>query len=122
MVIEFIKLIFISMLIIIIPVYGQWNFYTIIDDSKFSRIKIKKFKCFFKALDFQPVDKHGIIISMFIMQAMSYLLSLTTLIIGTVQILEGKSPLIVSFLILGSEVTVLFILIHVLAIISMKRK
>ena len=122
MIIEGITLIFISLVMVMIPVFGQWNLYTIIDDSKFKRIKLKKIKFFFKAIDFQPVDKHGIIIPIFIMQITSYLLSIFTLIFGFINILNKNNPLIISVLILLIEIIVFLILIIILSIISRKKK
>lgn len=122
MVIESIKLIFISILIIIIPVYGHWNLYDIIDDTKFKRIKLKKFKNLFKAIGFQDISTHGIVVSLFWLQLISYVLAFLTLIIGVAYIINKKDPTIISLIILGIEVLSFLILVIILSIISNKRK
>lgn len=122
MLVESIKLIFIALLIIIIPVYGQWNLYDIIDDTKFKRVKLSKFKNLFKAIDFQDISRQGILVSLFLFQLIAYFLSLFVLIIGFIFIINQKSPIIISLIILGVEVFAFLILIIILSIISKKRK
>ncbi|MBQ9716262.1 MAG: hypothetical protein IJV77_07650 [Clostridia bacterium] len=119
---EIIELILISIFIVMVPVYGHVEVYDIIDDKKFKRIKLKKFKNMFKAIGFQDVSTHGIIVPLFWMQLMSYFLSLLTLIIGIICIINRKNSVIISLIILGVETFAFLILIIVLSIISKKRK
>ena len=75
-------IIFVCILIIIIPVFGTWNMYDIIDDTKFKRIKIRRAKWLFRAIEFKSVEEHGIIIPLYILQLLSYPISLLSLVIG----------------------------------------
>lgn len=119
---EIAKFIFISSCIIFVAVFGPVHQYDIIDDTKFKRIKIKRFKKFFTAIGRQDVEKHGIIISLFISQLISYIVFLITIIIGIILLINQQSPVILSAIILGIESFVDMILLIVLSIISRKRQ
>ena len=45
-------IVFIPIVVILLPVFGQWNLYQIIYDNKFKRIKITKFKFRLELLSF----------------------------------------------------------------------
>lgn len=122
MVLDILEIISVSVLMVIVPVYGQWNLYDIIDDSKFKRIKIKKFAFLFKAISFQSVKKHGIILPLFVIQLISYPLAVFSIIFGLIGYIS-ESPKIVSLLvILGIETFVYVLLTITLSVISKKRK
>lgn len=117
-------IIFVCILIIVIPVFGTWNMYNIIDDTKFKRIKIRKMKWLFRAIGFQSVEEHGIIISLYILQLLSYPISLCSLIIGIAMLVrehDPKSALLFPSIALGIEVAVWIITILVLSILSKVR-
>lgn len=119
---EIAKFVFVSLLIIFVPVLGHVNLHDIIDDKKFKRIKIKKFKRLFTAIGFQNVATHGIIIPLFVEQLISYFIFIITVSIGTIFIINQKSPVGLSVLVLGTEVFADLIIIAVLSIISRKRQ
>ena len=74
-----------------------------IDDSKFRRIKIKKFRRFFTTIQFQNVATHGIIIPLFIAQLISYVVFIVTVIVGIILLINQQSPIILTAIILGIE-------------------
>ena len=75
MLLNFFALLYICVCMVAIPVFGHRNAYQLIDDTKFKRIKIHKGKCFFRAIEFQSVEKHGLLIPLFWLQLLSYPLS-----------------------------------------------
>ena len=116
---------FVCILIIVIPVFGTWNMYTIIDDTEFKRIKIKRAKWLFRAIEFKSVEEHGIIIPLYILQLLSYPISLLSLVIGIAMLVcerDPKSVLLIPSIALGIVVTVWVIAIMVLSILSKARK
>ena len=119
---EIIELILISIFIVTVPVYGHVNVYDIIDDKKFKRIKLKKFKNLFKAIGFQDISTHGIVMPLFLLQLTSYFLAFLSIIIGVVYIINKKDPTVISLIILGVDVLAFLILVIILTIISKKRK
>ena len=115
---------FVCILIIVIPVFGTWNMHSHIDDTKFKRIKIKKMKWLFRAIGFKSVEDYGVILPLFILQLLSYPLSLCTLIIGIALLICGQTPksaVLFSSIVFGIEITVLFITTLVLSILSKVR-
>ena len=119
---EVFKFAFIALLIIFIPVFGPMKLYDIIDDKKFKRIKIKKFKRLFTAIGFQNVATHGIIIPLFVSQLTSYIVFIATIIVGIILIINQQSPVTLSAIILVIETFANTILVIVLSIISRKRQ
>ena len=119
---EIAKFVFVSLLIVFVPVFGPMKLYDIIDDKKFKRIKIKKFKRLFTAIGFQNVATHGIIIPLFVAQLISYIVFIVTIIVGIILIINKQSPVALSAIILGIETFADTILVIVLSIISRKRQ
>ena len=119
---EIAKFVFVSLLIVFVPVFGHVQLYDIIDDKKFKRIKIKKFKRLFTAIGFQNVATHGIIIPLFVAQLISYIVFIVTIIVGIILIINQQSPVALSAIILGIETFANTILVIVLSIISRKRQ
>lgn len=118
-------IIFVCILIVVIPVFGTWNMYDIIDDTKFKRIKIRRAKWLFRAIEFKSVEEHGIIVPLFILQCLSYPISLCSLIIGIAMWAyehNPKSALLIPLIALGIVVTALVITTLVLSILSKARK
>lgn len=118
-------IIFVCILIIIIPVFGTWNMYDIIDDTKFKRIKIRRAKWLFRAIEFKSVEEHGIVIPLYILQLLSYPISLLSLVIGIAMLVcehNPKSALLIPSIALGIVVTVWVIIILVLSMLSKARK
>ena len=124
MLLNFFALFYSCVCMIAIPVFGHYNLYQIIDDTKFKRIKIYKGQCFFRAIGSQSVEKHGLLIPIFWLQLLSYPLSIITFIVGTIYLLLNVAPIRFirfSFVLLGIEVLIDLIIIIVLFIISRKR-
>ena len=121
MLLNFFALFYSCVCMIAIPVFGHYNLYQIIDDTKFKRIKIHKGQCFFRAIGSQSVEKHGLLIPIFWLQLLSYPLSIITFIVGTIYLLLNVAPIRFSFVLLGIEVLIDLIIIIVLFIISRKR-
>ena len=119
---EIAKFVFVSLLIVFVPVFGPMKLYDIIDDKKFKRIKIKKFKRLFTAIGFQNVATHGIIIPLFVAQLISYIVFIATIIVGIILIINQQSPVTLSAIILVIETFANTILVIVLSIISRKRQ
>ena len=117
-------ILFVCLLIIVIPVFGTWNMYNIIDDTKFKRIKIKRARWLFRAIEFKSVEEHGIIVSLYIFQLLSYPLSLCSSISGIAMLVcthDPKSALLFPLIVLGIETTIWFVTILVLSILSKAR-
>lgn len=121
MIFKYLAVLIISILVVVIPVYGQWNLYEIIDDKKFKRIKIRYAKCLFKAFGFQDVSEYGLLIPMFLLQLLSYPLSLVTTVYGVVALILNNDPLLLLLILLGVEISIFVIITVVLAIVSKKR-
>ena len=119
---EIAKFVFVSLLIVFVPVFGPMKLYDIIDDKKFKRIKIKKFKRLFTAIGFQNVATHGIIIPLFVSQLTSYIVFIVTIIVGIIFIINQQSPVTLSAIILVIETFAYITLIIVLSIVSRKRQ
>lgn len=120
---EIAKFIFLSSCIIFVSLFWPMKVSASeIDDSKFRRIKIKKFRRFFTTIQFQNVATHGIIIPLFIAQIISYIVFLITIIIGIILLINQQSPVALSAIILGIETFACIILYVVLSIISRKRQ
>lgn len=118
-------IIFVCILIVVIPVFGTWNMYDIIDDTKFKRIKIKRAKCLFRAIEFKSVEEHGIIIPLYILQLLSYPISLCSSIVGIAMWVCERNPrsaLLIPSIALGIVLTVWVITILVLSMLSKARK
>lgn len=119
---EVFKFAFIALLIIFVPVFGPMKMSDMIDDKKFKRIKIKKLKRLFTAIDFQNVTTHGIIIPLFVSQLTSYIVFIATIIVGIIFIINQQSPVALAAIILGIETFAYITLIIVLSIVSRKRQ
>lgn len=117
-------IIFVCICIIAVPVFGPWNMYNLIDDTKFKRIKVRKMKWLFRAIEFKSVENYGVIVPLFILQLLSYPLSLCTLAIGIGMLIceqDPKNAILFSSTILGIEVSIWIITILVLSVLSKVR-
>lgn len=118
MLLKFLGLLYISICMVAIPVFGNFNAHERYDDTKFKRIKIHKGKCFFRASGFQSVEKHGLVIPIFWLQLLSYPLAIVTFIGGTICLIINKDPIKISFILLGIEALIDLVINIVLEIIS----
>ena len=119
---EIFTIVFIPIVVILLPVFGQWNLYQIIDDNKFKRIKITKFKFLFRAIEFQSVEQHGIIIPLFVLQVACYPLSLFCLIYGILNILlQNETAIILLYFVFLLEVIIYLVIVFILKILSKRR-
>ena len=119
---EVLKFAFLAVSIIFVSIFAPLKHWDTIDDSKFRKIKIKKFRRFFTTIGFQNVATHGIIIPLFVSQLTSYIVFIVTIIVGIIFIINQQSPVTLSAIILVIETFAYITLIIVLSIVSRKRQ
>lgn len=123
MIVEVLKFTFLALSIIFVSLFWPMKVsVSEIDDSKFRRIKIKKFRRFFTTIQFQNVATHGVIIPLFVAQLISYVVFIVTVIVGIILLINKQSPVALTAIILGIETFACIILYVVLSIISRKRQ
>ena len=116
------EVLFFSVVMIAIAVFGSCNMHDTIDDRKFKRVKVVRHKFLFRAINYQSVENHGIIIPLFIIQLLAYPLSLCNLIVGVIIVLSGKNPTLFCAVMLGAETGAFVITTLVLSFLSRIRK
>ena len=116
-----VKLLLIVVVILAISLWGTYRSYDTVDDDKFKRVKIKKFKFLFMAIGHKDVEKHGVILPFFIFQVASYILAIAVFIIGIINIQTKESIGKLPFYVLGCEAVSFAILKIALTIKSKKR-
>lgn len=116
------EVLFFSVVLIAIAVFGSCNMHDTIDDRKFKRVKIRRYKFLFRAINYRSVENHGIIIPLFIIQLLSYPFSLCNLIVGMIMVSSDKNPTLFCAVMLGAETTAFVITTLVLSFLSRTRK
>lgn len=119
---EVLKFAFLAVSIIFVSIFAPLKHWDTIDDIKFRKIKIKKFRRFFTTIGFQNVATHGVIIPLFVAQLISYVVFIVTVIVGIILLINQQSPVALSAIILGIQTFAYITLIIVLSIISRKRQ
>jgi hypothetical protein len=120
--------------IIFIPLMFAWvlvsqsNLSPYINDDNFKKIKIKRFKFMFRAIDRQSVEKHGIIKSLLFVQIFVYVFMLLSTIATTVLlfVLKTENNLRIVLFVLsvsaGGMILTTVLVIAITQIISKKRE
>lgn len=123
MLVDLLLTIFLSAVIVLIPLFGYSEKTAYINDVDFRKIKVKKFKFLFRTISSEDkVDKQGVIVAIFIHQLLSYPLALATLVYGIVCIALGLSPRLVCAIIGVTQLLVAATIDLILSILSKRIK
>lgn len=110
----------------LVPVVAQNTANQGINDKNFRRIKIKRFKFLFKAFGGESVEKHGIIISMLVIQIFGYCMSLLSIIATLILLIllssDNKLKIIcITLFIVLAFVIITYVCVNIATMIVSKR-
>lgn len=125
---EIISIVILISAMALFPVFLQLTAYQGINDNYFKRIKIRRFKFLFKAIDWQSAAKRGVIIPMLVVQISGYILALISIILTIILVFainvdnRLQITVIVNGAILGIEIIAAIVTVIITSIVSRKRE
>lgn len=125
---EIISIVILISAMALFPVFLQLTAYQGINDNYFKRIKIRRFKFLFKAINWQSAVKRGVIIPMLVVQISGYILALISIILTIILVFainvdnRLQITVIVNGAILGIEIIAAIVTYIVTGIVSRKRE
>lgn len=125
---EIISIVILISAMALFPVFLQLTAYQGINDNYFKRIKIRRFKFLFKAIDWQSTAKRGVIIPMLVVQISGYILALISIILTIILVFainvgnRLQITVIVNGAILGIEIIADIVTVIITSIVSRMRE